>query len=479
MEVVMQHLDEGTIHAWLDGALPPDEARQAELHVGTCESCAAAVAEARGLIAASSMILSKLDTFPASVNARFEGGLPPVDDIAAARAASEARQRPVRRSWFASSGFRAAAAVLVLAGGVAVVQNVTGRDELARIVNDQAMEAKVSGDESVPDEPMASQDATANATAQPEVPPPPPVVAAAPVHPLPAPRAGRPGSRREAATGGAVAGADGAGLVGTRMGMGAGATTPEAVRTTAAPAPTAVPAVIEQTAGRAVMPQGNVLGAAQQSRAAEGTERRQERDFASAAKAAAPQSPPPAAEAATLRGVDTVRFADTTVALQRARLREESAEPARNLAPASVGVAGRIASSAIAGLTDRADAASGSRCYALTLTPWSPAKATIPGAPATRIILSPDTGTAGPSKGQRLVRPMPGSFEGSYQAAWWTEVSPSTLILTWATGSEGIIMRLVRSGNELAGTARTFGTTGGVEQSSSVQGERVDCGDAR
>ena len=29
----MQHLDEGTIHAWLDGALPDDEASEVEQHV--------------------------------------------------------------------------------------------------------------------------------------------------------------------------------------------------------------------------------------------------------------------------------------------------------------------------------------------------------------------------------------------------------------------------------------------------------------
>lgn len=63
----MQHLDEGTIHAWLDGALAPNEASAAEAHVQSCESCARAVAEARGLIAASSRILGALDDVPAVV----------------------------------------------------------------------------------------------------------------------------------------------------------------------------------------------------------------------------------------------------------------------------------------------------------------------------------------------------------------------------------------------------------------------------
>lgn len=60
----MQHLDEGTIHAWLDGALPADEAARAELHVASCETCSEAVAEARGLVAAASRILTALDDAP-------------------------------------------------------------------------------------------------------------------------------------------------------------------------------------------------------------------------------------------------------------------------------------------------------------------------------------------------------------------------------------------------------------------------------
>ena len=46
----MQHLDAGTIHTWLDGQLPRDEAVAVEAHVAECRECADAVAEARGLI---------------------------------------------------------------------------------------------------------------------------------------------------------------------------------------------------------------------------------------------------------------------------------------------------------------------------------------------------------------------------------------------------------------------------------------------
>src|SRR5688500_2020571 len=63
----MQHLDEGTIHSWLDGALSADEAARAEAHVAECRHCATAVAEARGFIAASSRILTALDNAPRGV----------------------------------------------------------------------------------------------------------------------------------------------------------------------------------------------------------------------------------------------------------------------------------------------------------------------------------------------------------------------------------------------------------------------------
>ncbi len=59
--------DEGLIHAWLDGQLPPDEATRVEQLVATDAEWAAAAAEARGVIAASSRILSALDRVPSGV----------------------------------------------------------------------------------------------------------------------------------------------------------------------------------------------------------------------------------------------------------------------------------------------------------------------------------------------------------------------------------------------------------------------------
>jgi hypothetical protein len=97
----MQHLDEGTIHAWLDGELPPAERAQAEAHIAECAECAAAVAEARGFVAASSRILTALDSVP--------GGVLP-----AASTGSSAPRPVVRRRFMTSRAWMAAAAVLVL-----------------------------------------------------------------------------------------------------------------------------------------------------------------------------------------------------------------------------------------------------------------------------------------------------------------------------------------------------------------------------
>jgi hypothetical protein len=63
----MEHLDEGTIHAWIDGGLGGAQSRDIEAHVAQCPTCSAAVAEARGLIAASSRILIALDDVPGGV----------------------------------------------------------------------------------------------------------------------------------------------------------------------------------------------------------------------------------------------------------------------------------------------------------------------------------------------------------------------------------------------------------------------------
>jgi hypothetical protein len=100
----MQHLDEGTIHAWLDGALDATRSREIEAHLATCSTCSAAVAEARGLIAASSRILTALDDVPGGVLPKRAPAVP---------------AKPAKRQWRAAPWVSAIAATLMLAVGLA------------------------------------------------------------------------------------------------------------------------------------------------------------------------------------------------------------------------------------------------------------------------------------------------------------------------------------------------------------------------
>ena len=112
----MQHLDEGTIHAWLDGELPASEAEQVEAHARECAECAQKVAEARGLIAASTRILNALDNVPSGV----------VPSAATSIAPSRTRR------WYDRTELRAAAALLFVAGASLVALRV-GRNMKASL----------------------------------------------------------------------------------------------------------------------------------------------------------------------------------------------------------------------------------------------------------------------------------------------------------------------------------------------------------
>jgi hypothetical protein len=118
----MQHLDEGTIHSWLDGALSADEAARVQAHVAECPQCGAAVAEARGFIAASSRILTALDHVP-------RGVVPAV--------------RPVK--WYNRVELRAAAAVLVVAvGSLILVRNSDRSNSVTAAMMDSARVSEVT-----------------------------------------------------------------------------------------------------------------------------------------------------------------------------------------------------------------------------------------------------------------------------------------------------------------------------------------------
>lgn len=83
----MSRPDEGQLHAWLDGELDAAESARVERLVAEDAEWAAAAAEARGVMAASSRILRALDVVPGDVIPR--GG-------SAAPASEERRGPPVR-----------------------------------------------------------------------------------------------------------------------------------------------------------------------------------------------------------------------------------------------------------------------------------------------------------------------------------------------------------------------------------------------
>ena len=131
----MQHPDEGTIHAWLDGQLPVEEATALESHASECAQCSAAIAEARGLIAASSRIVSALDVVPA--------GVIPI-------------RKPVRRPWYANTQLRAAAAVVVVAGASMLVMQGRDAAQLQETVTQPATASKAAPQELRQQAPVAA-----------------------------------------------------------------------------------------------------------------------------------------------------------------------------------------------------------------------------------------------------------------------------------------------------------------------------------
>lgn len=113
----MQHPDEGMINTWLDGELSSEEASAIETHLAECPECSAMVAEARGLIAGASRIVSALDMVPAGV-------IPVVT--------------PHRRRWYVSPQFRAAAAVAIVAGASLLVMNGREKTSIGSIMTTKA-----------------------------------------------------------------------------------------------------------------------------------------------------------------------------------------------------------------------------------------------------------------------------------------------------------------------------------------------------
>ncbi len=107
----MQHLEEGQIHAWLDGELSVVDAAAVAAHIDQCAECAARVREARGLAAAASRIVDATD---------WGVGAAPSSDTLPAFVREGTRPRTMRRNrwsrWTISAGSIAAVLAIVALG---------------------------------------------------------------------------------------------------------------------------------------------------------------------------------------------------------------------------------------------------------------------------------------------------------------------------------------------------------------------------
>jgi len=125
----MSRPDEGLIHQWLDGECTPEESARIEALVASDPAWSAAVAEARGLIAASSRIVRALDAVPGDVIPAGSRAAPPIGTSPVSPTARGFRVRP----WM-----RMAAGVLLVAGTTYAVRTSTrdaGTGEVAATVD--------------------------------------------------------------------------------------------------------------------------------------------------------------------------------------------------------------------------------------------------------------------------------------------------------------------------------------------------------
>jgi putative zinc finger protein len=152
-----QHPDEGTLHAYIDGELPGAEAKALEAHVAGCASCSAALAEARGLVAVTSQVISALDAVPAA--ARTPAAV--VGRASTERAARVSRP-PVFRMPYAR-----AAALLLLVGGSAFVADRSGMFDRSARPRAVSMEADAAQSSAPAIEPAAEAAASAPAASAP------------------------------------------------------------------------------------------------------------------------------------------------------------------------------------------------------------------------------------------------------------------------------------------------------------------------
>ena len=145
----MSHLDEGTLHALLDGELELAEVREIQLHLGTCAACDARLQDVKQFLAEADQLVEALEIPVGSARARQEPAPPPVRPDPAARdlppwepapelLLPESVQTLEGRGW--GRAFRWAAMILVVFGVGRVLQDALrpGKPRLELTARDQA-----------------------------------------------------------------------------------------------------------------------------------------------------------------------------------------------------------------------------------------------------------------------------------------------------------------------------------------------------
>jgi putative zinc finger protein len=82
----MSHLDEGTLHALLDGELELAEVREIQTHLGTCAACDSRLQDVKQFLAEADRLVGAMETPTGSARARIEPApLPPARPVAPSR----------------------------------------------------------------------------------------------------------------------------------------------------------------------------------------------------------------------------------------------------------------------------------------------------------------------------------------------------------------------------------------------------------